>query len=358
MIFRQLFDPQSSTFSYLLGDESSREAVLIDPVLEQVRRDFAVIEDLGLRLLWSLDTHVHADHVTGARALQKRAGSQIAISRASGAQGADRYLEPEERVTFGTRYLRALATPGHTRGCLSFVLDDLSRVFTGDSLLIRSCGRTDFQEGSAVLLYKSVHQSLFCLPDSCLVYPGHDYRGLCTSSIGEEKRFNPRLGGARSVADFTGSMEHLGLPHPKKIDVAVPANLHCGALGTEGPATADPQWAPLSFSSAGIWEIDPRWLEENAASVQIVDVREPHEWHGPLGHICHAIAIPLGQLKERAAELAPDRPIVTVCRAGGRSAQATVILGHIGRGDCASLAGGMLRWCAEGLATEDARNDP
>src|SRR2546421_5442956 len=176
MIFRQLFDQQSSTYTYLLAD--AREAVLIDPVFEQARRDAALVEELGLKLIWTLDTHVHADHVTGAWLLKERLGAGIAVPKASGAEGADRYVQPYEKINFGKRYLAALATPGHTSGCLSYVLDDRQAVFTGDTLLIRGCGRTDFQQGDARTLLRSVREQLFTLPDACTVYPGHDYRGL------------------------------------------------------------------------------------------------------------------------------------------------------------------------------------
>ena len=174
MIFRQLFDPQSSTYTYLLADEAAREALLIDPVFEQARRDAALIDELGLRLKWTLDTHVHADHVTGAWLLRDKLGSRIAISKASGADGADQYLENSDPLRFGKRHVEALSTPGHTNGCMTYVLDDRSAAFTGDALLIRGCGRTDFQQGDARALYRSVREQIFSLPDRCLIYPGHD----------------------------------------------------------------------------------------------------------------------------------------------------------------------------------------
>ena len=281
LVFRQLFDPQSSTYSYLLGDRSSRESVLIDPVFEQARRDAALIHELGLKLVATLDTHVHADHVTGAWLLKERCGSKIAISAASGADGADRYLAHGERVAFGERYLEVRATPGHTQGCLTFVLDDESMAFTGDCLLIRGSGRTDFQQGDARAMYRSVRSQILALPPSCLLYPAHDYRGLTVTSVEEERGFNPRLGGEIGETDFLGYMNNLGLPHPKLIDVAVPANLRCGR--TDAAAPADPQWAPLTFTFAGIFEIQPQALEECAASIQILDVRERDEFDGPIG---------------------------------------------------------------------------
>ena len=257
LIFRPLFDPASSTWSYLLGDAASGEAVLIDPVFEQLRRDQTLITELGLRLKWTLETHVHADHVTAAWLLRQRLGSRIALSVDGGASGADRLLRHADHVAFGSRHLQVRATPGHTDGCLSYVLDDESRVFSGDCLLIRGCGRTDFQQGSAAALYRSVHMQLFTLPGSCLVYPGHDYNGMGVSSIDEERRFNPRLGGDVAEADFAGFMQHLGLPHPKKMELAVPANQRCGRPEGEVLPPTDPAWAPLSWTIAGLWEITP-----------------------------------------------------------------------------------------------------
>jgi glyoxylase-like metal-dependent hydrolase (beta-lactamase superfamily II)/rhodanese-related sulfurtransferase len=352
LIFRQLFDPQSSTYTYLLADPASRDAVLIDPVFEQVRRDAALIEELGLTLRYTLDTHVHADHVTGAWLLARKLGSKIALSARGGAEGADLFVEDGERVAFGSRHVDVMATPGHTDGCVTYVLDDRSMAFTGDALLIRGCGRTDFQQGSPNTLFHSVHDRIFALPDDCLLYPAHDYRGLTVTSVAEEKRFNPRLGGDLSEGDFAGYMNNLGLPHPKQIDVAVPANLRCGRPEDGTAPEEDPDWAPLTFTFAGIWEVQPRWVEEHLDDVAVVDVREPDEYDGPMGHIRGATLVPLGTLAEKAESLRPDRPIVTVCRAGGRSAQASLILRKAGFDRVANLAGGMLRWRAEEIPVE------
>jgi len=355
LIFRQLFDPQSSTYTYLLGDSASRAAVLIDPVFEQVRRDVALVGELGLKLIATLETHVHADHVTGASLLKQRTGSKIMVAKAGGAAGADRYLVQDDVIAFGERRLLVRATPGHTNGCLTYVLDDSSMAFTGDCLMIRGSGRTDFQEGDPAALYHSVREQIFSLPDDCLLYPAHDYRGLTVTSVADERRYNPRLGGDIAVGDFTGYMANLRLAHPKLLDVAVPANLRCGQPeGGEQPASpiTDPDWAHLRYSFAGVWEIDPHGLEELPGPVQILDVREAEEFTGPLGHIAGAVLVPLGQLAERIDELDHDRPIVAVCRAGGRSAQATAILQQAGFAEVANLNGGMLRWRAEGYPVE------
>ena len=355
LVFRQLFDPQSSTYTYLLGDRASGAAVLIDPVFEQVQRDAALIGELGLNLIATLETHIHADHVTGAWLLKRRTGSRILVARTSNAEGADRYLAPDDVVGFGTRRLLVRPTPGHTDTCLTYVLDDRSMAFTGDCLMIRGSGRTDFQQGDAAAMYRSIHEQIFTLPDDCLLYPAHDYRGLTVTSVAKERRFNPRIGGEIGIGDFTGYMKNLRLAHPKMIDVAVPGNLRCGRPEDDaaaGAALREPGWALLRYSFAGVWEIEPHGLEEHHGAVQVLDVREVDEFTGPLGHIAGAVLIPLGELADRTGELATERPVVAVCRAGGRSAQATVILQQAGFKDVANLTGGMLRWRAEGHAVE------
>jgi len=257
-----------------------------------------------------------------------------------------------DQVTFGRRALEVRSTPGHTNGCVTFVLDDESMAFTGDCIMIRGSGRTDFQQGDPRALYRSVRSRIFSLPETCLLYPAHDYRGLTATSVAEEKRFNPRLGGEVGEGDYVGYMKNLDLPHPKKIDEAVPANLRCGQPGNETAAASDPSWAPLRFTFGGVWEVEPYWLEENLTKVQVVDVREPTEFTGPLGHIRGATLVPLGELAQRAKELPKDKPIVAVCRAGSRSAHATAILQKAGFSDIANLPGGMLRWRAEGRSVE------
>jgi rhodanese-related sulfurtransferase len=296
-----------------------------------------------------LETHVHADHVTGAWLLRQKLGSRIMLAAAGGAEGADRALNDGDSIAFGTRQLHVRATPGHTNSCLTYVLDDHTMAFTGDCLLIRGTGRTDFQHGNPATLYHSVHERILDLPETCLLYPAHDYRGLTVTSVAEERRFNPRLGGAIAPEDFAGYMNNLKLPHPKLLDIAVPANLRCGRPAQDQDA-ADPDWAPLRYSFAGIWEIEPLALREHAHTLQVLDVREPAEFTGTLGHIDGALLIPLGELAARAGELDRTRPIVTVCRAGSRSAQAITILTQNGYTRTANLAGGMLRWRAEGHA--------
>lgn len=355
LIFRQLFDLQSSTYSYLLGDQDRHEAILIDPVFEQAGRDTALVKELGLQLVATIETHVHADHVTGAWLLRDRIGSKIAVSAASGAEGADSQLVEGDRVNFGSRYVTTLATPGHTRGCLTFVLDKENMAFTGDALLIRGCGRTDFQGGSPHRLYESVKTRIFTLPRSCLLWPAHDYKGLTVTSVAEEAQYNPRLGGDISASDFTGYMQNLGLPHPRQIEVAVPANMRCGKPADETLAAEVPQWAPLTFTFAGFWEIDPGWVQRHRPDLQIIDVRDETEFSGPFGHITGARLIPLGSLKDRVGEISRDKPVVTVCRSGARSAQAVTILKQSGFDKVANLAGGMLRWRTLKLHAEGAQ---
>ncbi|XP_067011311.2 persulfide dioxygenase ETHE1, mitochondrial [Anabrus simplex] len=224
--FRQLFDRESCTYTYLLADTVDGEAVIIDPVLEMAERDAKLIEELGLRLKYAMNTHMHADHITGTGLLKKLIpGCQSLISKASGAQ-ADKYVEAGDEVLFGRHRLEVRATPGHTNGCVTYVCHEQGLVFTGDALLIRGCGRTDFQEGNSETLYDSVHSQIFTLPDAFQVYPAHDYKGQTVSTVGEEKKYNPRL--CKQLNEFVKIMENLNLPYPKMIDKAVPANKCCG----------------------------------------------------------------------------------------------------------------------------------
>lgn len=227
MIFRQLFDVRSSTYTYLLADSATREALIIDSVSEQVERDTALLRELNLTLRLAIETHVHADHITGAGLLKQRLGCRTAVSVA-GPLCADIRLEDGEILRVGEVVLEARATPGHTDTCMSFVDVERGMAFTGDALLIRGCGRTDFQQGDARRLYHSVKERILSLPDQTLLYPGHDYHGHTVTSVAEEKAFNPRLGVGKSEEDFVRIMAELSLAPPQKIDIAVPANLRCG----------------------------------------------------------------------------------------------------------------------------------
>jgi sulfur dioxygenase len=348
VLFRQLFDLQSLTYTYLLADETTREALLIDPVFEQFERDRALVRELGLALRYTLETHVHADHVTGAWLLRDALGSRIVLSRRSGARGADLYVDHADTVAAGAVVLEVRATPGHTDGCVTYVATNHRMAFTGDALLIRSAGRTDFQQGDPAALYRSIEGQIFTLPDDCLLYPGHDYCGRTVTTVGEEKRWNPRVGGEASEEDFVGYMRNLGLPHPKQIDVAVPVNLKCGEP-EGGKAPTPPAWGPAVRTFAGNPEIDPGWVSDHRAAVTILDVREAAELTGELGCIEGCLHIPLGELRERVAEVPREKPVVTICRSGRRSAQASVILEQAGLRDVANAAGGMLRWRSLGL---------
>ena len=234
MIFRQLFEPQSSAYTYLVACEKTREAVLIDPVLETVERDLALLAELGLALKYTLETHIHADHVTGAARLRDEAGSRAGVPEKSGADHVDVPIREGEAIKVGTLKIEPLYTPGHTDDHHAYLVraTDGDRVFTGDALMIDGCGRTDFQNGDAATLYLSVHERLFALPDDTLVYPGHDYQQRRVSSIGQERARNPRLGGGKTIEEFVAIMDGLNLPRPKKMDVAVPANRECGEVQT------------------------------------------------------------------------------------------------------------------------------
>jgi sulfur dioxygenase len=347
MIFRQLFDQVSSTYTYLLADERTREAVLIDPVFEQHTRDAALIRELDRKLVATLDTHCHADHVTGAWLMKDAFGSRIGLAGVYGAENVDLPLAAGDVVGFGDQSLEVRATPGHTAGCLSFVTGDHRMVFTGDALLVRGAGRTDFQQGDARQLFRSIHEQLFTLPDECAVYPAHDYQGRTSTTIGEERRHNPRIGGGAREEDFVGYMKNLGLPHPKQIDVALPANMRCGR--PEAGVVRAPDWGPVVITYAGVREIPPEWVAMHRSEVHVVDVRAAAELEGELGHLRGAQVIPLDELRARAPEVPRDKPVVVVCQTGRRSAMGASILAAAGVTRVANLAGGMVRWRELGL---------
>jgi glyoxylase-like metal-dependent hydrolase (beta-lactamase superfamily II) len=249
MIFRQLFEPLSSTYTYLLGCEETGLAVLIDPVVPSMDRDLAEVNRLGLRLAYSLDTHIHADHITAALELKMKVGSKIAAPAFDRLPCADVGIEEGRAFQVGGIMLRPLHTPGHTDGHFAYVFGD--RVFTGDALLIEGCGRTDFQNGDADTLYKSVREKLFALPDDYLVYPAHDYEGRWVSSIAQEKKRNPRLGEQRSLDEFRHIMANLNLPYPKFIDYAVPGNRQCGVCPPDVPANLEKYCKQMTQSPQG-----------------------------------------------------------------------------------------------------------
>jgi glyoxylase-like metal-dependent hydrolase (beta-lactamase superfamily II) len=232
MLFRQLFEPQSSTYTYLLGCPHSGNAALIDPVIETVERDLEVLGELGLTLKCTIETHIHADHVTGAARLRELTGCRCALPGQSGAAQVDVAVEEGIAIEVGTLRLHPLYTPGHTDDHHSYWLDEpaAGRVFTGDALLIDGCGRTDFQNGDAATLYASVHEKIFALPADTLVFPGHDYQQRFVSSVAQERARNPRLGGGKTVEEFVAIMAALDLHRPNNMDIAVRANLECGQI--------------------------------------------------------------------------------------------------------------------------------
>ncbi|KAI3525252.1 hypothetical protein L1887_03927 [Cichorium endivia] len=242
LLFRQLFEKESSTYTYLLADAShpDKPALLVDPVDKTVDRDLSLVKDLGLKLVYAINTHVHADHVTGSGLIKtKLPGVKSIISKASKAS-ADILVEAGDKIQFGDLYLEVRATPGHTVGCVTYVTGDgpdqpqPRMAFTGDAVLIRGCGRTDFQGGSSQQLYESVHSQIFTLPEDTFIYPAHDYKGFTVSTVGEEMLYNPRL--TKDEETFKSIMENLKLSYPKMIDVAVPANMVCGLQDVESKA--------------------------------------------------------------------------------------------------------------------------
>ena len=347
MIFLPLFEPETSTLTYLLGDSQTREAVLIDPVLDCLERDVAQLARLGLTLRYTLETHVHADHVSAGAALRERLGSQTVVSAVGGADCADVQAHHGDLFRVGGLRIEVRHTPGHTRGCMALVVGD--RVFTGDTLLIEGCGRTDFQEGDAATLYDSIHSQLFTLPDETLVFPGHDYKGRRASTIGWEKEHTPRLGVGRSRQSFVALMDSLGLAPPKRLTLAVPANLRCGRVlavpdGLESKAV----------EREGVWEVSPEDAQPLLNSLRVIDVREAEERSGGLGFLLGSENVPLGELIPQSQGWQHTEPLVLVCRSGQRSAQATRALSRLGFSRVFNLEGGMRAWNQRGLPVQRA----
>ncbi|MBD2422044.1 MBL fold metallo-hydrolase [Cyanobium sp. FACHB-13342] len=356
LLFRQLFDADTGTFTYLLVDVPSGEGVLIDPVFEQHSRDLSLIRELGVDLVASIDTHAHADHVTGSWLMRQATGCAIGLAAAVGAENVTLPLHHGDRVAFGGRHLEVRSTPGHTDGCISVVLDDHSMACTGDALLVRGCGRCDFQQGNAHTLYRSITEQILSLPAACLLYPGHDYTGRTVTSVAEERAFNARLGGAATERDFVGHMENMKLPHPHRIAEALPGNMRSGKPRPTGAGAGQPAagevWAPLGRSYAGLPEVSPEWVASHRDQLTLLDVRSLEEFSGPDGRISGSLLIPLPELEARAAEIPAGAPVVVVCHSGSRSALATQQLLKAGRLRVANLHGGLARWADGGYPLE------
>ena len=303
-------------------------------------RDLKLIDELGLKLKYILDTHIHADHITGAGEIRKRTGAQTAVFHAAEVLCADILLKENQELLLGDRAIKVLSTPGHTNTCVSYVFEN--KVFTGDSLLIRGCGRTDFQQGSPEKLFESVHQNLFTLPDDTIVYPGHDYRGQTKSTIELEKKYNPRLGIVITKSDFVKIMSELKLAHPKKIHEALPANLLCGK--PVGARLLNPQKVD-GIPEISCEDLSLHLSQKDTKHVRLIDVRMSEEFNNELGHIPGAELVTLGpDLNKFLQEGNRDEEIVFLCRSGGRSGSATSLSIQLGYKNTINMTGGMIRW--------------
>jgi glyoxylase-like metal-dependent hydrolase (beta-lactamase superfamily II)/rhodanese-related sulfurtransferase len=334
MIFRQLFDQVSGTYSYVLASRRGGEALIIDPVLEKVDRYLQLMRELDLKLVKAVDTHLHADHITGLGALRDRTQCITVMGEQSKVDVVSMRVDDGDRLTIEGVALEVIYTPGHTDDSYSFAMAD--RVFTGDTLLIRGTGRTDFQNGDPRAQYESIFNRLLKLPDETLVYPAHDYKGDTVSTIAEERAFNPRLQ-VKSVDDYIHLMNNLGLSNPKMMDVAVPANMR---QGLAQDAVAAKGWA-LSAAEAirlgrGIALVDLRERSERERHGVI-----PGALHAPYPALRENLA-PGGLLCELAA--ASERPLVFFCAFGERSAMAVQAAQAAGITKVRHVQGGMAAW--------------
>jgi len=358
MLFKQLFDPETWTYTYLLADPVSKEAAFIDPVNTHLDTYLALLDEHHLVLKYSFETHVHADHITASGLLRQRTGAQTCVSHLGGAQLADIQLKDGDVFKLGAHeQIKAIATPGHTPGCTSYLWRD--RVFTGDSLFIGGCGRTDFQGGSAETLYDSITQRLFTLADETLVYPGHDYQQRWVSSIRQERTTNPRLAG-KSREQFVEIMKNLNLPKPRLIDESVPANRYCG-LDENERLDAVSQRAEARIPSnemsvkdmvmaaqQHITEVNVDRCKQllSEGNIVLVDTREESEFAA--GHIDQSILLPRGVLEFKIGsipELADkSKAVLIYCRSGNRSALAAATMQQLGYTNVLSMVGGFEAW--------------
>lgn len=357
MIFKQLFDQETWTYTYLIADPVTKEAVLIDPVNTHIEVYVDMLAAHGLQLKYTLETHVHADHITASGLLRQRLGSQTGVSQLCGATTADIQIQDGDVFEFAAgEQIKVIATPGHTSGSISYCWRD--RLFTGDSLLIGGCGRTDFQGGDAGAQYDCITQRLFTLADETLVYPGHDYQQRWVSSIMQERTTNPRLAG-KSREQFIDIMNNLNLPKPRLIDEAVPANRYCGldenerqdavALRDQRPLRVTTKTEDLvAVAKQQVTEIDVAKAKQLLAesNTVIIDTREESEY--AVGHIEGALLLPRGVLEFKigaVSELADkSKSVLIYCRTGGRSALAAQTLQQLGYTNVLSMAGGFEAW--------------
>ena len=330
-VFRQLFDRDTGTFTYLMFDSVTKEGLIIDPVKEQFDRNLQFIEELGVELKYVIDTHVHADHVTSAGMLRQATGAKSALGENAKVECADILLKDDDELEFGRFGLRAISTPGHTDACTSFYTE--GRLFTGDSLMIRGCGRTDFQQGDPEKLFESITQKLFIFPDETMVYPGHDYLGRTASCIKEEKAFNPRIGGEQTLEKFVQIMNNLDLPDPKRIDEAVTMNLKCGYSLPLGHVNED------NFTMHDLHQL----LDKLKPTERVIDVRTPEEYNQ--GHVPGSLNIPMGNENEFIEEIRSYDKVFLHCHSGLRAQTVFTMLSMQGLGNIVCInSSGMVDW--------------
>jgi len=339
LTIKQLFDRESCTYTYLLIDADTGEGAIIDGVLETFDRDMQIINELGVELLYAIETHAHADHITSAGKLREATGARLVYGESSGIEAIDLPMRDGESIALGHYRITAISTPGHTNGCTCYFSD--GALFSGDTLLIRGCGRTDFQHGDPGMLYDSIMQKLFVLADDTVVYPAHDYNGRTSSTIGEEKVWNPRLGNSQTREAFVDLMNNLNLDMPKRINEAVPANMQVGINFDAN------RYLLRDFDMNDLHDV---W-QDLPQNTLVMDNRTPEEY--ARGHVPGSRNIPMGTENQHAPELAKFDQIYLYCRSG-RRAQTTATNLHfqgLNQVTCVSHSG-MPDWTKAGYPVE------
>tara|TARA_B100000609_G_C17219329_1_gene438881 strand:- start:632 stop:1783 length:1152 start_codon:yes stop_codon:yes gene_type:complete len=346
MLFRQLIDFDTRTYTYLLADERRRQAILIDPVMGQVERDLNILNELGLQLKYVVETGIHGDHVSSGAMLRAETDAEIVVPKGAVVEGADIFIDHGEALFFGLLAIEARLIPGRTEGNAMYITSDLSFAFTGSSLLIRDLCRLDHPDSDPRKLWRSIQDNVLSLPDYTLLYPGRDHMGVTVTSVAEERRHNPYFKGSPTEQEFLYRLQARMLPPREEVDEVQAQNRVYHDKGQIQSGRPSEAWAPIERSVVGVPEVTVEWVFDSPGNYRLIDVRSLDEYRGPLGHIEGSELVPLGTLESQIVSWDRDERYVVVCRSGGRSGRAAMLMEEKGFNNVVSMAGGMNRWNA------------